>query len=97
MNKFGLYYFIVAAVIGYLIFMNFGLNGESGIVTYYLTAALTFPIGLVVSYIFGLLSQVFDPNYVTLFFIPVAAIANYFQWVFFISLYKKWKEKRTNL
>lgn len=93
MNKFRLFYFIIAALVGFLIFMNFGLTGESGISTYYLTVALTFPIGLVVGYAFSVLSNIFNPNYVGLFFIPVAIIANYFQWVFFISQYRKWKTR----
>lgn len=94
MNKFKLYYFVVASLIGFLIFMNFGLTGEGGVATYYLIVILTFPIGIIVGYIFSLLSEIYNPNSVTLFFIPVAIIANYFQMRFCISIYQKWKCKK---
>ena len=94
MNKARLYYVIAAVIIGFSMFMAFGVTGEGGVATYYLTVALTFPIGLLVGYGCSLLSEVFNPNIVGLFFIPIAAIANYFQWVFFISIYRKRKQKK---
>ena len=93
MNKVRLYYIVAATIIGFSMFMAFGVTGEGGIATYYLTVALTFPIGLLVGYICSLLSEAFNPNFVGVFFIPIAAIANYFQWFFFISTYRKWTQK----
>lgn len=97
MKKFKFYYFTIAVAITVLILWIFGITGEGGIVAFYLTMALTFPIGMLVSYIFDLLSQAFNPYYVEIFFIPSAAIASYFQWKFLISLYRKWKpNSKTN-
>jgi hypothetical protein len=93
-NNFRLFYFIGAAVVSFLLFMSFGVAGESGIFTYYVVSFLTFPIGLAVGYLFGYLSGVFDPNLIGLLYLPTAAVANYFQWKFIWSLYQKWKSKK---
>ncbi len=80
-----LIYFAIG-LLWFLYIFNIG-GGEAVIFPTLLTIVITAPIGLL---FFALGSVVSFGD----FYIPILLILNYFQWVYFVKLYRKFKERR---
>lgn len=79
------YLYIIVCMLWTGYYINLG-GGESGIVPFIITSALTFPVGLLVWSIVHLIPWEL--------IVPLMLILNYFQWLFFIAQFKKLRAKR---
>lgn len=80
-----LIYFAIS-LLWYLYIFNLG-GGEAVIFPTLLTIIITAPIGL----LFGALGSIVHFGE---FYIPILLVLNYFQWIYFIKLFRKFKERR---
>lgn len=88
MKKKIIWAYAIFCIIWTAYYLNLG-GGEALILPTILTTILTLPIGA--------LCWLFGPAIPWPLFVPLQLILNVFQWVLFVSLYKKWKAKRINL
>ncbi len=96
MSKSAKCYFVAAGIVSFLIVFNWGFSGEGGISTFLVTMFLTFPVGVLLGYVYSFL-EINNQIYENLTFMPLAIILNYFQWKYFIFIYKKWKGRFTTM